>query len=280
MSTKTDGQKVRYYLKNFTTETSNLTVTRKTITGRHKLHCHNFFEIEFIISGGGTQYLNGTPYAVKRGNFYLLTTADFHEHEFSEPAEIINVSFDPSILPQGITKKLTEVFVDKNYYLSDEEYGKYYSLMNALLYEYDNSFSWRNDATLNLLQYIVIFFLRRLNFSETKKEPNTEIDAALTYINVHFKENPTLIEVAERAHYNPCYFSQLFKNYTGVKYVDYVNALKINHAKRLLSSTDHSIIDIGFMCGFNSTSNFFLTFKNVTGVSPYKYRINTKTNLT
>lgn len=183
-------------------------------------------------------------------------------------------------MPQGVTKKLTEVFADKNYYLTDDEYEKYYSILGVLLYEYDNSFTLRNDATQNLLQYIVIFFLRRLNFSETKKEANTDIFAAATYVNVHFKENPTLSEVAERFHYNASYFSQLFKNHTGVKYVDYVNALKINHAKRLLSSTNHSIIDIGFMCGFNSTSNFYLTFKKEAGVSPYKYRVQTQISLT
>ena len=280
MGNKTNEKKVRYYLKDFTTETPNLTVTRKVLSGKHKLHCHNFFEIELIISGNGTQYLNGTPYTVKQGNFYLLTTADFHEIEFTEPAEIINVSFDPSVLPQAVTKKLTEVITDKNYCLSSDEYDRYYSILNALLYEYDNSFTMRNDAVFNLLQYVVIFFLRKVNFSENKKEPNNNFETALTYINIHFKENPKLREVAKRAHYNPAYFSQLFKECVGVKYIDYVNSLKINQAKRLLSSTDNSVTDIGFMCGFNSTSNFFLAFKNATGVSPYKYRNNTKTNLT
>lgn len=266
-------------LKNYTDQSPNFTVISKTLTGPHNLHCHNFFEMEFIVSGSGTQYLNGTPYEIKKGNFYLLTTVDFHELFFTEPTEIINVSFDPSILPPGITKKLTEVFADKNYYLSSPEYEKYHLLLNALLCEYNHSLCWHNDATLNLLQYIVIFFLRQLHVSEPKKGINSDMDAALTYIHIRFKESPTLGEVAAHVHYNPSYFSQLFKTYTGVKYVDYVNALKIDHAKRLLSFTDHSIIDIGFLCGFNSTSNFYLSFKKSTGVSPYQYRSRTSASL-
>ena len=105
------------------------------------------------------------------------------------------------------------------------------------------------------------------------------MDAALTYIHIRFKESPTLGEVAAHVHYNPSYFSQLFKTYTGVKYVDYLNALKIDHAKRLLSFTDHSIIDIGFLCGFNSTSNFYLSFKKSTGV-PWSILRTNRTNTT
>lgn len=215
---KTNKEKrMRYYLKNYTTQASNFTVIQKKLTGHSELHSHNYFEIEFIVYGRGTQYLNGTPYEIKPGNIYLVTPADFHEHEFTEPTEIINISFDSSILPQDVTKKLADVVVNKNYYLSDGEYDKYYLLINILLNEYNNSFTWRNDAILNILQYIVIFFLRRLNFSETKKEPNTDIDTALAYINIHFKENPSLSDVANHIHYNPSYFSQLFKKYTGTK---------------------------------------------------------------
>lgn len=268
------SEEVRFLLKDYTSKNSNFTAVKKTISGKHPLHTHNYFEIEFIVRGEGVQILNGKKEPVKAGNFCLVTTTDFHEHFFSKETEIINVSFDPAVLPQSINEKLTDRTENKNYYLCGEEYDRYYSLMKILLDEYESSSEWRNAAIMHVLNFLIIFFLRKLDQTETKKTDNSEINDALTYLNIHFKESPSLQEVANYIHYNPSYFSQVFKKHTGVKYVNYLNNLKINQAKRLLAGSNDSIINVGFLCGFNSTANFFLEFKKSTGVSPYQYRKN------
>ncbi len=272
IKTPRNADELRFFLKDYTSKNPNFTAIKKVLTGKWPLHTHNYFEVEFVIRGEGTQILNGEECEMKAGNFCLITTTDFHEHYFSKETEIINVSFDPSLLPQDVNKMLTDRTENKNYYLSGEEYDRFYALMRILLEEYESSAEWRNAAIMNVLNYIVVYFLRKLNQAETKRNENSEIDDAVTYLNIHFKESPTLKEVADYIHYNPSYFSQAFKKHVGMKYVNYLNNLKINQAKRLLAGTNDSIINIGFLCGFNSTANFFLEFKKSTGVSPYQYR--------
>ena len=267
-----NADEIRFLLKDYTSKTPNFTAIKKSLSGRWPLHTHNYFEVEFVISGKGKQILNGVEFEMRAGNFCLVTTTDFHEHYFSENTEIINVSFDPSLLTQDVIRKLTSGIENKNYYLTCKDYDKFYALMHVLLSEYESTAEWRNSAILNVLNYIIIYFLRKLELSETKKTDLSEIADAITYLNVHFQESPTLKEVADYIHYNPSYFSQVFKKHTGVKYINYLNNLKINQAKRLLAGSDDSIINIGYMCGFNSTANFFLEFKKSTGISPYQYR--------
>ncbi|MEE1073540.1 MAG: helix-turn-helix transcriptional regulator [Cellulosilyticum sp.] len=53
----------------------------------------------------------------------------------------------------------------------------------------------------------------------------------------------------------------------------WINERKLMKANMLLDTSDYSITDIGFMCGFESLSTFMLVFKKKYGVSPGQYRL-------
>lgn len=272
ISTK-KANRPQYLLKDYTNINPNFSVNRKIIhPGFQELHTHNYFEIELIIKGCGLQVLNGVPYEIKKGNFTFLTPTDFHELHFKDDTEIINISFAPSILSQNILNSFINNNTNQTYYLSETEYNTFYALMTAIINEYADSLSYRDSSILNLLNYIVIFFQRKLNKQHPETHTQAPIDIAISYIATHFKESPSLNEVATYVHFNPCYFSQLFKKATGTTYNNYLNKLKVKQAKFLLSQTDNSIIQIGFLCGFNSSSNFYLEFGKHTGMTPTQYR--------
>ena len=98
------------------------------------------------------------------------------------------------------------------------------------------------------------------------------IQTALLYIHMHFRENPTLSQVAKIAHYNTSHFSSTFHKELGTTYCNYLNMLKISYAKELLISTNLKISDIGNECGFTSHSNFLRLFKENSGLSPMQFR--------
>jgi AraC-like DNA-binding protein len=54
--------------------------------------------------------------------------------------------------------------------------------------------------------------------------------------------------------------------------VQYLNDLRIDHAKHLLETTDKQIIRISLDSGFNDLSHFNRTFKKIVGSSPSEYR--------
>lgn len=69
--------------------------------------------------------------------------------------------------------------------------------------------------------------------------------------------------------------SKLINSYAGSNFPDYINSLRIEESKKLLSDTSFSpytILAIGLECGFNSKSTFYSAFKKFTGQTPTAYR--------
>ncbi|QIB70000.1 AraC family transcriptional regulator [Aminipila butyrica] len=95
---------------------------------------------------------------------------------------------------------------------------------------------------------------------------------ALQFINRHYRDKITLRDMEETLHVNPSYFSTLFRHEMGVTFTDYLNALKIQWACQLLSTTNLSIIDVSLSSGFDDQSYFTKVFKKAKGVTPKQYR--------
>ena len=64
----------------------------------------------------------------------------------------------------------------------------------------------------------------------------------------------------------------LFKKSTGSSFKEYLNMVRIEESKRLLSNTDFSIIDIAIAVGFEDQSYFSKVFKKFTGLTPKQFR--------
>lgn len=95
---------------------------------------------------------------------------------------------------------------------------------------------------------------------------------ALQFINKNFKEKISLKDIETNLHVNASYFSTLFKQEMGVTFTDYLNALKVDHACRLLTETNLSIIDISLSTGFEDQSYFTKVFKKAKDMTPKAYR--------
>ena len=54
--------------------------------------------------------------------------------------------------------------------------------------------------------------------------------------------------------------------------MQFLNLLKVNYARMLLSTTELSILETALTSGFDSLSNFARVFKETTGLSPALYR--------
>ncbi|MDL2300784.1 PocR ligand-binding domain-containing protein [Lachnospiraceae bacterium OttesenSCG-928-D06] len=121
------------------------------------------------------------------------------------------------------------------------------------------------------LQEIVVTFSESM-FGNASN-PNSElIRKAMIYISKHFNEPLTLEEVALHVHLHPSYFSTIFKQSIGSTFKEYLNMVRIEESKRLLSNTDFSIIDIAVAIGFEDQSYFSKVFKKYTGLTPKQYR--------
>ena len=85
----------------------------------------------------------------------------------------------------------------------------------------------------------------------------------------------TLPELAKAVGCSVNHLSQVINSGFGSNFFDYLNRLRINHAKQLLANRQgraDSVLDIAFAAGFNSNSAFYAAFKKHVGQTPAQYR--------
>ncbi|MDF2875271.1 MAG: two component transcriptional regulator, AraC family [Sporomusa sp.] len=102
--------------------------------------------------------------------------------------------------------------------------------------------------------------------------PLSPIEQVLKYIESLPPGQVTLAEAAKHVYMNPSYLSQLFKQQQGINFIDYVTQIRLNEAKRLLTSTTLRISEIAERLGYSDLAYFTNIFKRSCQVTPSEYR--------
>ncbi|TLS49620.1 AraC family transcriptional regulator [Paenibacillus antri] len=97
------------------------------------------------------------------------------------------------------------------------------------------------------------------------------VENTVDYIHAHYAEDISLDGCADLVGTSPYTLSKLFKQVTGVNFIDYVTELRIAQAKKLLCETDRKINDIALQVGYQQRY-FNRIFKKQVGVTPGQYR--------
>ena len=250
----------------------NITAHKKFFCGDTGIHFHEFFEIEIMTGGSGSCMVNGKEIKLERGNAYILTPADFHYLKGEPKLELYNIMFDESLVDKKLISALFNATEKRFFSFNEDELKEISFFIDMIIKEIDGGQYNFKGAINNLLELIITRIIRKLDGAKSDGESVSGIDYALRYVYAHLRENPSREAVAKVCNYSPNYFSKLFYEYTGQKYVDFLNFLKVTRAKKLLALSNLTVNEIAFECGFTSISNFYRVFKESEGVSPLDYR--------
>ena len=117
--------------------------------------------------------------------------------------------------------------------------------------------------------------LSRLSFAASKALEGPKVmrlEATLQHLRENYAERLRLPEVARRAGFSVPAFSRIFKQATGTSFLAYVRAVRVEHAKRMLTTTPLTTEQIAQACGFQSQHHLIRSFKKVVGETPGVYR--------
>ncbi|MBV9652985.1 MAG: AraC family transcriptional regulator [Acetobacteraceae bacterium] len=98
------------------------------------------------------------------------------------------------------------------------------------------------------------------------------MNVVLQYIGRHLTDELNETALARLSRQSVSTFSRSFRKHTGMSFVGYVNALRIELACQHLSQDELTITDICYAVGFNNVSNFNRQFRTVKGMPPSKFR--------
>lgn len=124
------------------------------------------------------------------------------------------------------------------------------------------------------LLYNILFDLRKeYELGYIAKDTISLIKPAIDYIYTEYtNDNIEISYLAELCNMSEAYFRRIFLKNFGISPIKYINNLKIDRAKELITSGLYSISDAAVASGFHDDSYFSRKFKEATGMSPSEYR--------
>lgn len=99
-----------------------------------------------------------------------------------------------------------------------------------------------------------------------------KIAQAITYLDEHFKEQPSLEQVADQLNLSMFHFQRLFKEWVGISPKKYLQYLTVNYAKSQLSIEKTSLLQVAADAGLSGTGRLHYLFVSVEGMTPGEYK--------
>jgi two-component system, response regulator YesN len=95
----------------------------------------------------------------------------------------------------------------------------------------------------------------------------------LDYIQENYKnEGISVKNIAQLYQLSPNYVSRLFSREMGISLTEYINHIRIEHAKELLKRNDLLVYEVSGMVGYSNEFYFMKVFKRLIGKTPNAFR--------
>lgn len=226
-------------------------------------HRHSFCELIYVAEGSITLSVGDKKYCLHEGELFALPQET--EHTVSAPvgssftflafwdkASVLNQVYHiPKFRAGNTFLRLLD------YYYSQSSYR--YELIHSCLVE----------ISVHLLEALKMDGVGRVHHEAGR---NTRLYIIEYYMQTHYRESPSLEELAKTLHLSLSQTDRAVRRLYGVSFTERIRMLRIEEAKNLLLSTDFPIYQIASSLGYATPSNFHLAFKQVTGKAPGEFR--------
>ena len=102
--------------------------------------------------------------------------------------------------------------------------------------------------------------------------PNPQLQEIFDYIEAHYHESISLIDVATEVGYSSAYLTDLVKRHTGTSINRWIIKRRLAAAEALLKESDYSIERIAEEIGYLNPGHFFRQFRKYVGTTPKVWR--------
>ena len=236
-----------------------LSASKKTIHGEYSTHRHEFYELEYILSGSGEYRIDGTVYPIRPGMLFFMTPFNLHSVSASD-CRVYNVMFSEQICDTDFLVRLLSLERPTCVDTTTDHTAFWESTLEELV---------RATHDKSYVSYLLNSLLGKLcAYAPAHRAIGDPIKKGMLYILHHFRENLTLAQTAKHVGFAPTYFSALFKQEVGVTFKEYVDRLRFEYAKKLIEHSELSVIRICHESGFADYPNFIRRFKGHFGISP------------
>ncbi|MBQ3124322.1 MAG: helix-turn-helix transcriptional regulator [Clostridia bacterium] len=225
------------------------------------------FEIEIPIENGGVSYINSDGIAVEPS--FVICAKPGQTRQTRLPFKCYYIHF---ILNSGV---LYDTLMNMQSFVKTDRFDKYKEMFERM-HRYFETAVEADEIILQSLVMELIYTLskdsQRLKKREQIKTNNYEvIERAIKYIKGNLTSDLSLNTVSLYAGMSPIHFHNCFKTATARTLHQYVEEQRIKKAANMLITTDATLTEVAYECGFSSQSYFSYAFKRKMSVTPREY---------
>ena len=221
--------------------------------------------VAMILSGSAKYRMNKKSFTVQAGDVLFFRQGTHYNAKVisQEPWEHIVIAFRThgdidDFLPDGATRVS-----------HGNRFGELFRQAYSVWSECGIGYKVQAKAILHQ----ILFSLMQENVSRMIGS-NTALQAlkaASDYVEQNYREKITVEALANISGYSPSHFTRVFTKIYETSPIQYVNQVRIMHAKNLLRTGQYTIAQIALECGFSNVYYFSRCFKQITGTTPAKW---------
>ncbi len=209
------------------------------------------------------------PYEALYALFQLVGTKNS-----SEITKGISMLFNKDVLQRyhiGYTQQLCRATVQML-----EEYERVISYMGkealdieclSNLFDYPGIRDYIQALQQQLLRLNQFYYEFKCSYRNTQ-----DLNEAIRFIHESYHKPLDLAMVSNHVSLNYAYFSNLFKKNIGKGFAEYLRDVRLDKARRLLAETEHKIVEVAAMVGYESYKSFTRAFRDAMDMQPTEYR--------
>lgn len=229
----------------------------------------NLFELELPIEQGGIAFIDDSSTPITTNTVICAKPGQIRHTILPYKCFFVRLEIKEGKIYE-VLKKIPSQFLTFDY----EKYKEIFSD----LYKYYSIENNNNELILYSLLLKLIYQMQcdTLKVSDTENKSqiisnNYVIEKAIAFIDNNYNRNLTLEEIAEHVCFSPVYFHNKFKTATGKTPHEYITQKRIAMATNLLITSNLTMSQIAYSCGFSSQSYFNFAFKKQLDVTPKTY---------
>lgn len=231
---------------------------------------HTNTELLYFIDGNGTVIYGSDSIDVKKGDIIIVNSNIYHS--------IISETFVRyyCLIPDSSFCRYNGIDTENLKFVNKITDSKASELFDIVVSEFNTDTTLYREAAvknsvLSLLVYCAQNYTQSVSGSKYTGEKDEGIKHTIGYIRSHLNQKLTIDMLASKSGLSKYYFVREFKKMTGDSPIVFINRLRCENAKKMLSNGAFSVQETADKCGFESMSYFCKIFKKYTGLTPGTY---------
>lgn len=276
------GKSVSFHLK-------NIAFSRFEYQSEYNNIISPFSRLYLITEGKGYIVFDGNKIVLEPGQLYLIPSFTPCSYFFSENLAHIYIHFSME-MPSGLNiYNLFRILPTIKAGNNDEalfqkclELNPSYELPHHDPRVYQSR-PWINEEvtyhslahyldTEAIIAQIFSRFVKEELSGNMSKIANQNFQKVLRFIQKNLDKELSVRQLADMSFTSKDHFSRVFKSITGMPPSEYIIRKRLEKAKLLLLTTNHSLSEIIAQTGFRTTPYFCRIFKKYTGFTAEEYR--------